>query len=245
MTTCNLKEDKRLPKLPIVPSPEISQEIDDICKRNYDSQEHLSEWLNHLEGIFGYISDPVIAWDNTDRYNKLNGETYIAEGDIDVGFIIKIENATNKPFIYIFYMNLLCDNYGLKESNTKRSVVITESTLKSVIRKYVKEALWDYIEKVGKHRVIDGDGLEHTADSLKHFGTYNHIRMYDSAEDTYCLMQRCKNGMYFFTKIIDAPELGKNETKFIPVKPKDVPPIILRDAKSLIRSRAIVHNILC
>ena len=34
---------------------------------------------------------------------------------------------------------------------------------------------------------------------------------------------RCKNGMYFFTKIADAPELGKDETKFVPVKAKDVP----------------------
>lgn len=132
------------------------------------------------------------------------------------------------------------------ENNQNSSSVVTESALKTAIGKYVKEAIRDCVEQeCGKYSVIDGDGLDHTSDSLKQFGTYNHIRMYDSAKDTYCLMRRRKNGMYFFTKIVDAPELGKDETKFIPVKQKAVPPIILRDAKSLIRSRSIVHSILC
>lgn len=56
---------------------------------------------------------------------------------------------------------------------------------------------------------------------------------------------RCKNGMYFFTKIADAPELGKDETKFVPVKAKDVPSVILQDARALIRLQTKVHNLLC
>ena len=136
--------------------------------------------------------------------------------------------------------------YGLKEPIEKNNVTLMENTLRHIIQKHIRETLMEYREKaVGKYTTIDGDGIKWQADSIIQFGWYNNIRMYDSDDDTYCLMRRCKNGMYFFTKIVDAPELGKDETKFIPVKAKDVPSVILRDARSLIRLQTKARNLLC
>ena len=126
-----------------------------------------------------------------------------------------------------------------------QKMILKESDLKSIIRDCLNRILSQLSKQnVGKYEVIDGDSLEHEADSITQFGHFNDIRMYTSDEETYCLMRRCNNGTYFFTKIVDAPELGEKETKFVPVKPKDVPPIILRDAQSLIHSSATLHNLL-
>ena len=136
--------------------------------------------------------------------------------------------------------------YGLKEPIEKSNVTLMENTLRHIIQKHIRKTLLEYREKaVGKYTAIDGDGLKWQADSIIQFGWYNNIRMYDSDDDTYCLMRRYENGMYFFTKIVDAPELGKDETKFVPVKAKDVPSVILRDARSLIRLQTKEHNLLC
>lgn len=127
MKTKWLKEDKRLAKLPVVFSPEISQNIEDIHRRNYDNQEALTEWDNYIDGVIGYISNPVIAWDNTGRFShRPNGETYISEGDIEVGFTIKVDNTTNRSYIYVFRINFHSENYGLRESATKIGTVIDE-----------------------------------------------------------------------------------------------------------------------
>lgn len=130
-------------------------------------------------------------------------------------------------------------------NKTKNTIKLNESDLRKIIKECLSRMLLEQKRQMlGNYEIIDGDGLVHEADSIIQFGHYNHIRMYSSGTETYCLMKRCDNGTYFFTQIVDAPELGEKQTKFKPMKPKDVPPIILRDAQSLIHSSAILHNLL-
>lgn len=137
------------------------------------------------------------------------------------------------------------DYYCPKKGPEQRTVQLKESDLRAIIRECLCKVLSEQSKQmIGDYEIMDGDGLEHEADSIIQFGHFNDIRMYVSNADTYCLMKRCDNGSYFFTQIVDAPELGEKETKFKPVKPKDVPSIILRDAQSLIRSSATLRNLL-
>lgn len=135
--------------------------------------------------------------------------------------------------------------YKQMRESTSSVVCLNESELRALIKDCVTKVLSEQQKRMlSNYEIIDGDGMEHEADSIIQFGHFNDIRMYCSEEDTYCLMRRCDNGSYFFTQIVDAPELGEKETKFKPVKPKDVPSIILRDAKSLIRSSATLRSLL-
>lgn len=160
------------------------------------------------------------------------------------------------------------------ESKTyKKSVILTGSNLKNIIAESVSRVLSEYYNEdylpevvkvrkrenktkgrqgnansriIGNYEVIETPSLDCKAESLKQFGWYEHILMYYSQKHTYCLLRRCKNGMYFFAEIVDAPELGNKETKFNPLVPKDVPAIILRDAQNYIhRENAnLLHGLL-
>ena len=114
--------------------------------------------------------------------------------------------------------NIDCPNYRTINKNLRNRSRINESLI-----------------SIDGFEVVDGDGLKHICDSLQKFGLYQIFRIYDSDDITYCLMRRCDNGKYFYTTIVDAPELGKNETKFKPLSHKDVPRAILLASLSLIR----------
>lgn len=135
--------------------------------------------------------------------------------------------------------------YKRVNESITRVIHLNESELLALIKDCVKKVISEQQKRMlGDYEILDGDGMEHEADSIIQFGHFNDIRMYVSNTDTYCLMKRCDNGTYFFTRIVDAPELGEKQTKFKPMNPKDVPPIILRDAQSLIHSSTTLHNLL-
>lgn len=90
--------------------------------------------------------------------------------------------------------------------------------------------------KVGAYTIVpDMGSMVHRSVSLKNFGWHYYILMYYSDEHTYCLMQREDNGKFFYTEIVDAPELGEKETKFIPVSISDIPAQIHHDAQLRLR----------
>ena len=94
MNRSYLKEDKRFPKLSVRFSPDITYRIESVNAQNYGNQEALSQWNDYIDGIIRYISNPVIAWDNTNRFRHTsNGETYIDEHGMDVGCIIETDNT--------------------------------------------------------------------------------------------------------------------------------------------------------
>lgn len=126
-------------------------------------------------------------------------------------------------------------------------IKLNETTLRSIIRESICKILHESCTtwKIDKYTVMDGNYLaKSTAPSLPQFGFFYEIRMYDSPEDTYCLMMRDDNKSPFMTKVVDAPELGENETKFEPVLPKDIPTPIYRDVQLLLRKARTQHNYL-
>lgn len=126
MKQFQIKEER--PKLPVRFSQEIANEIEWINFRNFGNDEALSQWNDYIEGIILHISDPVIAWDNMNRYRHTsNEETFIKENGMDVGFLIEIDNDTNQSFVYVFYLDLNIDEFGLVESKQRgKKLIITE-----------------------------------------------------------------------------------------------------------------------
>lgn len=133
-----------------------------------------------------------------------------------------------------------------KSVNEGRQVIrLDETGLKEMIAESLREALNEIFEPVGKideFEIIDGSWGTKRCDSLKNFGYYNDVRMYYSNEHTYCLMRREDNGTFFFAEIVPAPELGKNETKYEPKRPSDIPNKILRDAKKFLHNNLILEK---
>lgn len=145
----------------------------------------------------------------------------------------------NEGYTHTFYLDLKASDFGLNESRSKNIIRLTSSDLKHIITESVQRILQEQESKVGKrlgeYEVIDGRFASCKAPSLERFGYYNDVRMYYSPCHTYCLMRREDNGTLFFAEIVTAPELGKNQTKYVPRKPNEVPSFILRDAQSLLR----------
>ena len=71
MRKCYLIEDKLPPKLPVIFSAKISKQIKAIYAKNQDNAEAISQWDKYIDGIKGYISNPVIALDYTNRFQRL------------------------------------------------------------------------------------------------------------------------------------------------------------------------------
>ena len=115
----------------------------------------------------------------------------------------------------------------MKLSEADLRYIVSES-----VRRVCEQSDKEY-PKVGDFYVVwDTSGIVHYYTSLKKFDDVKHIVMYFSKANTYCVMQRVDNQKYFFTEIVDAPELGENETKFIPVSLSSVPSFLLAHLKS-------------
>ena len=239
MKIYRINEDALPQKMPVRFSAKVTSKIDSIISRNQNDKQAISRWLEYLETIKNYVSNPVIAWDYTDRNIKFpNGTRYIRDFDFNIGYSIITDYATNAPFVYIFMVNLNHQEYGLKENKHRdKAIIITESYIRSMVRECISRILQEDRRKptLGEYEVVDGFFRSCIAPSLKQFGAYNDIRMYYSPSHTYCLLRREDNGTLFFAEIVDAPELGRDETKFAPRKPSEVPAILLRDAQSLLR----------
>ena len=140
MKTRLLKEDKLPPKLLVIFSSKISQTINDIGAYNKNNVEAISQWSEYLDGVKRYISNPVIAFDYTDKYARFpNGARYIKDFDYNIGYSIVSNGATNQPFVYIFMLNLKLEEFGLKIPPTK--YVLSESQLRNLIREALTKAL--------------------------------------------------------------------------------------------------------
>lgn len=127
----------------------------------------------------------------------------------------------------------------------KGKIVINENDIRKMVRECVYRILDEsYNGRIGEYECKNGFLRALKAPSLKQFGYFNDVRLYYSPSHTYCLLRREDNGTLFFAEIIDAPEIGKNETKYVPRKPSEVPTIILRDAQSLLRKAKRPHTLL-
>ena len=150
----HLKEDKLPPKLPVRFSFKINSTIKSICEYNKDNISGIKNWKNYLEGIKSYVSDSVIAWDNTNRHIEFpNGTKFINDFDYNVGYKILEDRISYYSFVYIFMMNLNIEEFGLqyplkiteiKQYNTMNNtnkIRLTETQLHSVIKESIKRVI--------------------------------------------------------------------------------------------------------
>lgn len=137
-------------KLSVIFSDEIANLIDDIDFHNQFETEKIKEWHNYIEGMISWISNPTIAWDNTNQYQHdyENNITHIRDNGYDVTFVMD----TSKSCILITNADLKYEDFGLKnpslyegklynQKSHKRSYVISESQLHSIIRETLRRVL--------------------------------------------------------------------------------------------------------
>lgn len=140
-----LNEDKLPPKIPVRFSIKVSSKIDSIISHNKGNIQAISEWLEYLETVKNYVSNPVIAWDYTNRNIQLkNGTKFIQDFDFNIGYTIITDYTTNSPFVYIFMVNLKPQEFGLRECKRRRNAVtITESKLRRIIAESIRKILYN------------------------------------------------------------------------------------------------------
>ena len=75
-------------------------------------------------------------------HHNSNGEKFIEELGMDVGFIIETDNNANQ-YVYVFYLDLKTDDYGLNESIKKKSIILTEIELRKIIAESIRKVLYN------------------------------------------------------------------------------------------------------
>ena len=61
------------------------------------------------------MSNPVIAWDYTNRFSRFpNGTRFIKDFDFNVGYAVKTNSTTKQPYVYVFMVNLRPEEFGLE-----------------------------------------------------------------------------------------------------------------------------------
>lgn len=148
-----LKEDKLPTKLFVGFSPEITDKINSIKDYNHTYNTGLIMLRDYLIGMIRYISHPVIAWDNNNRYqHSEDGSVHINESGYDVTFMILTNEEINQSYVYVINADLKPEEFGLDNPallehcyrtnySTKRICHLTESQLYSVIETAVKRIL--------------------------------------------------------------------------------------------------------
>lgn len=142
-----LKEDRLPPRLPVGFSSKISQQIDSIYTHNINNGDALYRWLDYIEGISRYMSNPVIAWDYTNRHKQWpNGARFVEDLGYNVGYKIISDRVTKSPFVYIFSVSLKPEEFGLNVpiplKGGKRNFRLSESTLRRIIRNVLIETIY-------------------------------------------------------------------------------------------------------
>ena len=137
-----LNEDRLPSKLLVVFSYDISNKIKSIGAYNQNNLTAIYQWRDYLNGLKSYISNPTIAWDNMNRYPRLrNGGRFIKDFDYNVGYIIKTNNTTNLPYVFVFMMNLKPREFGLQVPTNINENKRINQIVSEVINQYLKENL--------------------------------------------------------------------------------------------------------
>jgi hypothetical protein len=129
-----LNEDNLPPKLPVVYSDDVMNEIEYIRQRNLFEKEGLSRLFSHIKGIENHISNRAIAFGYGSNYTMDSNEiTYV----YDMGVVFCVKDDSEKVFIEISWIYLNLEDFGLQENrNINISRIITET-----INNYLKRNL--------------------------------------------------------------------------------------------------------
>ena len=195
MKQYRLYEDKRPRKLHVITSQKIDKRIDDIYTYNQDNIVAVRAWLEYIEDLEDYISNPAIAFDYTHRYVHFpNGAIHLMELGYDVSFIVKSDNTNGQLFVYIFDINLNYENFGLTDPSNitdhkihnimskKTKIRLTETQLHRVIRQCLSET-----KNTARKDIFTLDVFNETQDSgiddMQHAAQiyYSYDEAYDAA----------------------------------------------------------------
>ena len=151
MRKYQLNEDKLPKRLSVWFSRKINAQITAIETYNQDNIDSLSQWKDYLNGLRSYISNPVIAWDYTNKYQHYrNGTTYLNELGYNAIFTVMANTKTQQTYVSVFWINLKPEEFGLKVppmlSENKQPVNkivyhLKESQLRNIIRESIKRVL--------------------------------------------------------------------------------------------------------
>lgn len=147
MRKYRLNEDNLPKRLSVWFSRKINAQIDAIETYNQDNIDGLSQWKDYLYGLRSYISNPVIAWDYTNKYQHYrNGATYLNELGYNAIFMVMANTNTQQTYVSVFWINLKPEEFGLKvpptlNENAQSTTKIVYHLKESQLRKIVKESI--------------------------------------------------------------------------------------------------------
>lgn len=143
-----LNEDNLPPKLPVIFSEEIINEIEVIKEYNQFEKEGLIKLDSYIKWIGNHISNRAIAFDYGNNFRReSDGTTTIY--DMGVSFCVK--EGTDGTFIEISWLHFNLEEFGLEipvweskqynRNRMKHSIHLIESDLKRMIDESVKRVL--------------------------------------------------------------------------------------------------------
>ena len=111
-----LNEDKRLEPYKVWFTPTVRHTIDVIKAYNSNNIEGIKEFEEYLQGLKSYISKPVLAWDNIDKYpHTRNGATHVHE--LGYNFIYYVNNSKfdHKQYVCVVKIYFNLSEFGLQD----------------------------------------------------------------------------------------------------------------------------------
>lgn len=141
-----LYEDQRLSKLRVIPHQSIRINLDLIREYNKNNQEGLSELREYIAFIESYLSNPVIAWDNTGErcYRTRTGALHMVDETlgIDVLYRIPVDKYRGGNYVYILNLDYQLDRFGLKRPpNLKENRLEQQPLVEIYLRNLIKETV--------------------------------------------------------------------------------------------------------
>ena len=145
-----LNEDRPPQRLFVSFSKGIINKIKLICDYNKNNIDGVSKFCDYIKGLKRYISNPVIAFDYTNRYRRFpNGAIFINDFGYNTAFITKTDERINRSYVYVFKIDVNLEEFGLKSPFITESV---DSIVENVLREYLRRS--NINESKDKHRKI-------------------------------------------------------------------------------------------
>ena len=139
-----LNEDKLPPKLPVVYSDYITNQIEEIINYNEGNTNGLSALMDYLDGISSHISNRAIAFGYGNNYTIDSNETVYVR---DFGVIFSLKDGTNGTFVEIAWIDLNPEEFGLEVppmmEGKKKIVRLTEKDLHRIVKESIKRILFN------------------------------------------------------------------------------------------------------
>ena len=139
-----INEDKLPPKLPVIITDEIKNEIEVIKEYNQFERDGLLKLDSYIKWITNHLSNRAIAFDYGNKFTMDSYGTIIIK---DMGVTFCLENDSEKVFVKILWININLEEYGLEappplyENKQHNTNCLKESELKRMIDETVRRVM--------------------------------------------------------------------------------------------------------